>query len=143
MQDWEVTKIGEITEKVNSGSTPRGGSAAYKESGIPLIRSMNVHFDGMHYEGLAYIDDEQAEALRNAEVKTDDVLLNITGASIGRVTQAPPEMEGARVNQHVCIIRPNQNFNSDFLTKFLASPTIQSYCSGLKQMEDFPLKNEV
>jgi type I restriction enzyme, S subunit len=52
---WESIKIEDIATKVGSGSTPRG---AYKESGTPLIRSMNIHFDGIHYEGLAHIDNE-------------------------------------------------------------------------------------
>jgi type I restriction enzyme, S subunit len=125
LNHWKSIKIEDIATKVGSGSTPRGGSDSYKESGTPLIRSMNIHFDGIHYEGLAYIDDEQADSLKNVEVFTDDVLLNITGASIGRVTQAPKEMNGARVNQHVCIIRPKQELNPTFLSKYLASPSVQ------------------
>jgi type I restriction enzyme, S subunit len=125
LNHWESIKIEDIATKVGSGSTPRGGSESYKESGIPLIRSMNIHFDGIHYEGLAHIDNEQADSLKNVEVFTDDVLLNITGASIGRVTQAPKEMNGARVNQHVCIIRPKKELNPTFLSKYLASPSVQ------------------
>ena len=125
MNHWESMKTEDIATKVGSGSTPRGGSESYKESGTPLIRSMNIHFDGIHYEGLAHIDDEQADSLKNVEVFTDDVLLNITGASIGRVTQAPKEMNGARVNQHVCIIRPKRELNPTFLSKYLASPSVQ------------------
>jgi type I restriction enzyme, S subunit len=125
LNHWGAIKIEDIATKVGSGSTPRGGSESYKESGTPLIRSMNIHFNGIHYEGLAYIDDEQADSLKNVEVFTDDVLLNITGASIGRVTQAPKEMNGARVNQHVCIIRPRKELNPTFLSKYLASPSVQ------------------
>jgi len=124
-EGWEEVRIEEIAQKVGSGATPRGGSKAYKKTGIPLIRSMNVHFDGLHEEGIVYLDENQAEELKNVEVKTDDVLLNITGASIGRVTQAPVKVDGARVNQHVCIIRPTENFNSAFLAKYLTSPKVQ------------------
>lgn len=104
----------------------------YKPSGTPLIRSMNVHFDGFREDGLAYIDKEQADSLRNVEVRARDVLLNITGASIGRVTIAPPHMSGARVNQHVCIIRPDHRLEPSFLRWFLASPRQQRLIRSLE-----------
>ncbi|WP_226889367.1 restriction endonuclease subunit S [Nostoc sp. MG11] len=126
-EGWAWIKLGDVEEKIGSGATPRGGSESYKLSGIPLIRSMNVHFDGLKLDGLAYLDDKQANELKNVEVKANDVLLNITGASIGRVTQAPPEMNGARVNQHVCIIRTNSILDAGFLSRYIASPSFQKW----------------
>jgi type I restriction enzyme, S subunit len=122
---WETYPLKALVTKVGSGSTPRGGSEAYKTAGTPLIRSMNVVFFGFKRTGLAYIDDDQAALLDNAVVKAGDVLLNITGASIGRVTLAPAEFDGARVNQHVCIIRPNAALNARFLNAYLSSPALQ------------------
>ena len=127
MSDWPTFPIRDLTTKVGSGATPRGGESSYKEFGTPLIRSMNVHFDGFRYEGLAYLDDSQAEDLKSAIVQKNDVLLNITGASIGRVTQVPPDLDGARVNQHVCIIRPIEALEPSFLRWYLASPGQQSF----------------
>ena len=98
-------KLGEITAKIGSGATPRGGKSSYKESGISLIRSLNVYDDGFRKENLAFIDKEQAEKLNNVEIKKGDVLLNITGASVARCCIAPEEFMPARVNQHVSIIR--------------------------------------
>jgi type I restriction enzyme S subunit len=86
---------------------------------------MNVHFGGFVRHGLAFLNAEQAEKLKNVTVKADDVLLNITGASIGRVATAPKDMEGARVNQHVCILRPSAEIIPPFLELFLASPVVQ------------------
>jgi type I restriction enzyme S subunit len=93
---------------------------------------MNVHFDGFRKDGLAYLDDEQAAALRNVEVRAGDVLLNITGASIGRVAVAPTHMHGARVNQHVCIIRPDSRLDSSFLRWHLASPRQQRLINSVE-----------
>jgi type I restriction enzyme, S subunit len=125
MNDWPMCPLQELVTKVGSGATPTGGEHAYKPVGTPLIRSMNVHFAGFRREGLAFLDDDQAADLNNAIVCTDDVLLNITGASIGRVTTVPTELDGARVNQHVCIIRPKEVLRSRFLSYFLASPQQQ------------------
>lgn len=124
--DWPRVRLAELSTKVGSGSTPRGGEDAYKSSGTPLIRSMNVVFFGFKREGLAFIDAAQADLLRGAEVRANDVLLNITGASIGRVTLAPEDLQGSRVNQHVCIIRPIEALDPRYLRAFLSSPEMQA-----------------
>lgn len=123
---WNYRKISEVTTKVGSGSTPRGGESVYQDSGVPLIRSMNVHSSGFKSDGLAFIDADEARKLDHVIVQPSDVLLNITGASIGRVTTAPNALAGARVNQHVCIIRPKEELSSSFLSYFLASPNEQA-----------------
>jgi type I restriction enzyme S subunit len=122
---WETRNLKSLTTKIGSGSTPLGGRESYQKSGVPLIRSMNVHFSGFVRDGLAFLNEEQTEKLKNVTVKADDVLLNITGASIGRVTTAPRDMEGARVNQHVCIVRPTAEILPRFLAMCLASPVVQ------------------
>ena len=86
---------------------------------------MNVHFAGFTDEGLAYLNEEQARKLEGVTVEAGDVLLNITGASIGRVTIAPFNMKGARVNQHVAIIRTVEGIDAKFVSGFLSSPTMQ------------------
>jgi type I restriction enzyme S subunit len=91
---------------------------------------MNVYCDGFRADGLAYLDKEQAAALNGVTVQAGDVLLNITGASIGRVTQAPQEMDGARVNQHVCIIRPVKGIEPSFIARYFASPLMQAFIAG-------------
>jgi len=122
---WMFRKISDVTTKVGSGSTPRGGESVYQSSGVPLIRSMNVHSSGFSSNGLAFIDEVEAKKLDHVIVEPNDVLLNITGASIGRVTTAPKSVAGARVNQHVCIIRPTKELVSTFLAYYLASPKQQ------------------
>ena len=109
MSEWRETTLGEITTKIGSGATPRGGSNSYKESGISLIRSQNVLDLQFSKNGLAYIDEEQAEALNNVTVIKDDVLLNITGDSVARVCKVPNGILPARVNQHVAIVRADKD----------------------------------
>ena len=87
---------------------------------------MNVHFAGFKPDGLVYLDDIEATKLDHVTVEPGDVLLNITGASIGRVATAPAALAGARVNQHVCIIRTTQDLHAPFLAQFLASPEQQA-----------------
>ena len=102
---WEVKKLKDITIKLGSGSTPRGGKEAYLEEGISLIRSLNIHNNRFTHKNLAFISDSQAEKLKNVVIEKDDLLLNITGASVCRATLVDNSILPARVNQHVCIVR--------------------------------------
>ena len=107
MSEWQTYNLKDVTTKIGSGSTPTGGSGAYKAEGISLIRSQNVLDYKFTDDGLAFIDDDQAYALRNVIVEPNDVLLNITGDSVARCCGAPIDWLPARVNQHVAILRSN------------------------------------
>lgn len=130
---WEIQNINGLVTKVGSGVTPRGGSAAYVNSGIPLIRSQNVYSDGLRLEDVAYITAEQHKKMANSQLKPNDVLLNITGASIGRCHYLPSDFKEGNVNQHVCIIRPKQSvINSAFLAYLLNSELGQRQIMSLQ-----------
>ena len=122
---WEVVRLGEGVTHVGSGVTPRGGKSVYTASGIPFLRSQNVHFDDLSLEDVVYIPSEVDDSMHRSRVQPGDVLLNITGASIGRCTIAPIDLGPANVNQHVCIIRTTEGFNSRFLWKWLSTPRSQ------------------
>lgn len=122
---WEQKPLGEISSKIGSGATPRGGKEAYQENGITLIRSMNVYNGQFEYKDLAHISDEQAGKLDNVTIEENDVLLNITGASVARCCVVPSEILPARVNQHVCIIRCKDCIIPEFLNKLLIDDNYQ------------------
>lgn len=113
-EGWNVVTLAEITTKIGSGATPRGGKAAYHTDGIALIRSLNIYDYQFQLDNLAYLDDKQASDLKNVAVEPNDVLLNITGASVGRCSLVPTYILPARVNQHVAIIRANTEQASPF-----------------------------
>lgn len=132
-EEWEVVRLGDYTEKIGSGATPRGGSSVYLSEGIiRLIRSQNIYNDGFSHSGIVFITDEAGQKLRNAEVREDDVLLNITGDSVARVCMPDPDILPARVNQHVAIIRTVKNeIDPLFLRYFLSSPRQQAVLLNL------------
>jgi type I restriction enzyme S subunit len=124
---WRAARLGEITEKIGSGVTPRGGSSAYKSDGVPLIRSMNVIDGGFKEDGIVYIDDTQAAQMSNVTLIEGDVLLNITGASVARACLLPKKYSGGRVNQHVLIIRPDKRrILPGFLAHYLSAPATKA-----------------
>ena len=102
---WVEKRLGEVCSKIGSGATPKGGRNSYRADGISLIRSMNVYDHAFKYDELAHINEVQAKLLENVAIEQDDVLINITGASVARCCVVPNDVLPARVNQHVSILR--------------------------------------
>tara|TARA_B100001123_G_scaffold216888_1_gene244877 strand:+ start:657 stop:2129 length:1473 start_codon:yes stop_codon:yes gene_type:complete len=123
--EWIWTNIRSIETLVGSGVTPKGGKSNYIERGIPFIRSQNVLFNELDLSDVVFISEELHTKLSRTHVKTDDVLMNITGASIGRATSIKSNFKSGNVNQHVCIIRTGSWINPDYLSYWLNSPFIQ------------------
>ena len=121
-----LVRLENVTSKIGSGATPRGGESAYKREGINLIRSQNVYDKGMRRKGLVFIDETQAKKLDNVTVKENDVLFNITGASVCRCCIVESDYLPARVNQHVSIIRANEKISPVYLHHILISPKIKT-----------------
>lgn len=130
ISSYEIKRLSTLTTKIGSGSTPKGGRASYPSSGIPLIRSMNVRMRKFHWDRIAFIDKATHDIMSCTWVKSNDVLFNITGASIGRVAHVPSNLVEANVNQHVAIIRPNENLNPQYLMYWLSQPSIQRFINN-------------
>ena len=119
-------RLQEITTKIGSGATPLGGESAYIEKGITLIRSQNIYDNRFVEKGLAFIDEEQAIKLNNVTVLENDILFNITGASVCRCSIVESKYLPARVNQHVSIIRTNEKVLPKYLQRLLVSSKIKA-----------------
>ncbi len=123
---WVWCRLGEICSKTGSGSTPKGGKAAYPSSGIKFLRSQNVYDDGLRYEGIAYIHEETHEKMSSTQVQAEDLLLNITGGSIGRCCIVPKDFDTGNINQHVSIIRTVKPFLGYYIHHVICSPYFQN-----------------
>ena len=131
-EEWEKCKLGELAVKVGSGSTPKGGNAVYTTSGHCFVRSQNVGMGHLILNDIAYIDESTHQKQKSTELRTNDVLLNITGASIGRTALATEEINGGNVNQHVCIIRTNSNVEPSYICDYIQTSKIQKYIQSLQ-----------
>jgi type I restriction enzyme S subunit len=130
--EWVEKKLGELTIKVGSGVTPLGGESVYKKKGRPFVRSQNVGWGILLLKEIVFIDEATHQNSINTEIESEDVLLNITGASIGRSTVANHQVSGGNVNQHVCIIRTKrESLNPYFINQYLISSL------GQKQIDSF------
>src|SRR6218665_2393844 len=120
--DWNLLNLGDLTTKIGSGITPKGGEKVYTDRGRPFVRSQNISWGKLNLSDIAYINEVTHSTFTATEIKLNDVLLNITGASIGRSAVADERIKCGNVNQHVCIIRVNEKVvNPYFLNAFLLS----------------------
>lgn len=131
-EHWEVKKLGYITKKIGSGKTPRGGSEVYSDTGILFIRSQNVYDEGLFLDDVVRISKEINDDMANTQVKSGDILLNVTGGSIGRTTIVPDNFEKANVNQHVCIIRLNSKKSKTFISLVMKSLLIKTQIDAIQ-----------
>jgi len=126
-EHWEVRKVKHLTTKIGSGKTPKGGAEIYVHSGVMFFRSQNVHFDGLRLDDVVFIEDDVDAEMPNTRVQPSDVLLNITGASLGRCCLVGEDLGRANVNQHVCIIRAHRSkILPDYLCAAISSVVAQS-----------------
>jgi type I restriction enzyme S subunit len=125
--NWIWLRLGDVCSKTGSGSTPRGGKAVYQRDGVPFLRSQNVHDDGLRLDDVAYITTETHEKMSGTALRPGDLLLNITGGSIGRCCILPAGIGPANVSQHVAIIRVAIDGMERFLHQLVLSPYFQSF----------------
>jgi len=127
---WEWVRLGNLTSRLGSGSTPRGGQSAYIKSGVIFLRSQNIWNDGLKLDDTAFISEEIHKKMDNTHVFPGDILLNITGASLGRSTIFPEALITANVSQHVTIIRLIENDMCRFFHLGILSPLVQKLVWG-------------
>ena len=131
--EWRTRVLGPMTSKVGSGITPLGGDKKYKAQGRPFVRSQNVGWGELLLNDVAHIDEETHRSFDATEIEENDVLLNITGASIGRSAVADSRIVGGNVNQHVCIVRAKADeLNPVLLNQFLISERGQKQIDGFQ-----------
>lgn len=154
---WKVCKLGELSQQVNSGNTPKGGEQVYVDEGIMFFRSQNVWKDRLELDDIAYIDEKTHASMRKSSLKHGDILITKTGrintenSSLGRAALYMGEDDAANINGHVYFVRLKQSINNQFILRILVSNEykdyIRSVCVGgidkrqlnKEHIEDFPI----
>jgi type I restriction enzyme S subunit len=132
---WPLATLGNVTTKIGSGATPKGGAETYlpARQTFAFVRSQNVfdrRFDG---SALVFITDEQAKGLRGVVLQPGDVLLNITGDGVtfGRAALVDESALPACVNQHVSIVRADpEKADPGYLLAYLTHPDVKPYIAS-------------
>lgn len=125
-EHWRLIRIKDLIKKIGSGVTPKGGSEVYVEKGIPFIRSQNVYDDGLRIDAVSFIDEAIHNKMKNSQIRPNDILVNITGASIGRSCIVPTTLSEANINQHIIYMR-FQNRYVNFISAYFKTTIIKEY----------------
>ena len=131
-EHWEAIKLGYLASKIGSGKTPRGGAEVYSDTGIIFLRSQNVYDNGLHLEDVVKISEVIHAEMDNTHIKNGDILLNVTGGSIGRTCLVPDDFERANVNQHVCIIRLIKKEYQTYMSFVMKSSVIKTQIDAVQ-----------
>lgn len=123
---WSIKRVKDIVIKIGSGVTPKGGSEVYINSGVPLLRSQNVYDDGLRIDDVSFIDEATHNKMKSSQLKPNDILINITGASIGRTCIVPQSMPTANINQHIIYLRLNKKL-VPFISNYFKTNTVKEY----------------
>jgi len=121
-ENWVWVRLGWLCEKIGAGSTPKGGGHVYTQTGVKFLREQNIYNEGLILDNVVYIDEKTNELKKNSQVRAKDLLMNITGGSIGRNALVPEDFDIANVNQHVLIVRLIDELLRFYIHYFLCSP---------------------
>lgn len=121
---WVWCRLGDVCSKIGSGSTPKGSN--YSKEGFPFFRSQNIYDNGLIYDDIKFVSFEVQKQMTGTIVFANDILLNITGGSLGRCALVPNEFNQGNVSQHVCIIRPIA-VDRNYFHKIVLSPYFQKF----------------
>lgn len=154
---WEIRKLKDISTKILSGNTPKGGSQVYVEDGIMFLRSQNVWKNKLELDDVAYIDQQTHDKMAKSSLKNRDILMTKTGrintenSSLGRAAMYRGEDDSANINGHVYLIRLKEDIVNEFVLYILTSNEyreyIRSVCVGgidkrqinKEHLEEFPI----
>lgn len=123
---WKEKTIGDITEVVTKGTTPKTFGESFTDSGVPFLKAENIEGGPVDLKKLrTFISHKTNDLLKRSKTRPGDVLMTIAG-TIGRVGYLIDNSPEMNTNQAVAIIRPQKNIiSSSFLTYALQSPFIQ------------------
>lgn len=154
---WKIAKLKDLSTRINSGNTPKGGSKVYVENGIVFFRSQNVWRNNLEMEDVAYIDFETHNKMRKTSLKNGDILMTKTGrintenSSLGRAAMFLGKDNSANINGHVYLIRLQNNIVKEFILFILTTSSYRDYirrvCVGgidkrqinKEHLEEFPI----
>ena len=132
-KSWQVKQLKDLSIKIHSGTTPKGGKKVYVEKGIILLRSQNVWKNKLELDNAVYIDNNTHNKMRKSSLKNRDILMTKTGrintenSSLGRAAMFLGEDDSANVNGHVYLIRLQKNVLNEFVLFILTTHEYREY----------------
>jgi type I restriction enzyme S subunit len=146
-EEWQFKRLGELADFVTSG--PRGWARFYSESGALFIRSQNVRDGRLSFEDLQFVSPPHGAEGNRTKVELNDLLITMTGNSVGNVALVDQAFFEAYISQHVGLVRLKEPVTGSYICRYLSpnspgNPQIAGSQSGqskpglnLQNLRDF------
>jgi type I restriction enzyme S subunit len=121
-EGWETQRADTLCSKITKGASPKWQGFDYCDAGVLFVTSENVREHGVDVSKPKFLPPGFSEKQRNSVLEAGDVLINIVGASIGRLARFPEGLRPANINQAVCLARPRSIEHGEFILQYLKSP---------------------
>jgi type I restriction enzyme S subunit len=137
-EKYEPRNFGSLAPHVTSG--PRNWAKHYDNDGLRFYRAQDIGPAGKVLDdSKVFIVPPEGEQGRTAMVKHGDLMIVITGATVGRVNIFRQGLEPGFVSQHVAICRlPQNKFDPEFALWGLRGPTGQAQLLGQRYGQGKP-----
>lgn len=131
--DWIWVRAQEVCENITNGYTPSASELHASKGEIPFIKINNLTFTGKldFSKNKTFIDTKVHETLlKRSKVFPGDVLINIVGPPLGKVSIVPNLYPEWNINQAIVFFRPVEGYDRDFLALCLQTRTIASHLTN-------------
>ena len=118
--DWEQRKLAELTDRIIVGLAT-SVTPFYRESGVPLLRNMNIKENYLDDSDILYLEEEYANANQSKMIHEKDVLTVHTGSNIGLTCIAPKQYEGSLSFTTLITTPSSGKLDSIFLMQYMNS----------------------
>ena len=130
---WCWVRAEQICDFITKGTTPKAEKLYSCSGDIPFIKVYNLTFDGsMNFSiNPTFIDrDTHSKELARSKVFPRDVLMNIVGPPLGKVSVVPELYPEWNMNQAMAVFRPMPSYSRMFLAFSLMSKNILSWAES-------------
>jgi len=115
--NWTVESLGELADFVTSGS--RGWAQFYSNYGALFIRSQNIRDDQLCFDDIQYVSPPSGAEGNRTKVELNDLLITITGNSVGNVALVNQVFDDAYISQHVGLVRLKEPTQAEYICRYL------------------------
>jgi len=125
---WELKKLGEILETLESGKRPKGGVSEYQD-GIPSLGGEHINLDGkISLSNMKFVPEEYFNQASQGFLQDLDILICKDGALTGKTSLFIKNnfpYEKGMINEHIFLLRTNEKAIQKYLFNILYSQSGQ------------------
>lgn len=128
-EEWEWARAEQLCDFITKGTTPKANKLS-KVGDVPFIKVYNLTHSGTLDFSInpTFVDNETHTGfLSRSKVYPQDVLTNIVGPPLGKVSITPDIYPEWNINQAIAVFRSLPSYETKFLSYLLLTPQILAW----------------